>query len=246
VAVINVKCIHCQSNQVIKYGKTQNEKQRYRCCASSCSHTFLLDYSYKGCLPHKKQDIVTMALNASGIRDTARVLGVSLQTILTTIKKKASSLIKVNWNLLNRTCPDNREVLVLPIETELDEQWSFVQNKENRRWLWVALHHRTSEILAFTFGSRKDEVCKKLKKLLEPFNISRYFTDGLPAYQRLLPSDQHEAGKRNTQKIERKFLTLRTRIKRLARKTICFSKKEIMHDTVIGLFINRFEFSRNV
>ena len=121
-----------------------------------------------------------------------------------------------------------------------------MQNKGNRRWLWVALHHHTSDILTFTFGSRKDEVCQKLKKLLGPFNVTRYFTDGLPAYQRLLPPEQHEVGKRNTQKIERKFLTLRTRIKRLARKTICFSKEEIMHDTVIGLFINRFEFGRNV
>jgi insertion element IS1 protein InsB len=35
---------------------------------------------------------------------------------------------------------------------------------------------------------------------------------------------------------------LRTRIKRLACKTICFSKTILMHDTVIGLFINRYEF----
>lgn len=42
--------------------------------------------------------------------------------------------------------------------------------------------------------------------------------------------------------IERKHLTLRTRIKRLARKTICFSKSIEMHDIVIGLFINREEF----
>jgi hypothetical protein len=47
---------------------------------------------------------------------------------------------------------------------------------------------------------------------------------------------------RTTQKIERKHLTLRTRIKRLARKTICFSKSIVMHDIVIGLFINRYEF----
>ncbi len=57
---------------------------------------------------------------------------------------------------------------------------------------------------------------------------------------------QHEEGKRNTQQIERKFLNLRTRIKRLARKTICFSTSELMHDTIIGLFINRFEFQRIV
>ncbi|MBW4472441.1 MAG: IS1 family transposase [Stenomitos rutilans HA7619-LM2] len=49
-------------------------------------------------------------------------------------------------------------------------------------------------------------------------------------------------GKQCTQKIERKHLTLRTRLKRLARRTICFSKSEWMHDIVIGLFINRYEF----
>ena len=45
-----------------------------------------------------------------------------------------------------------------------------------------------------------------------------------------------------TQAIERKHLTLRKRIKRLARKTICFSTLERMHDIVIGLFIHRYEF----
>src|SRR3989449_5432050 len=50
----------------------------------------------------------------------------------------------------------------------------------------------------------------------------------------------HSPGKRNTQKIERKHLTLRTRIKRLVRKTICFSKTIQMHDIVIGLFVNRY------
>ena len=53
-------------------------------------------------------------------------------------------------------------------------------------------------------------------------------------------------GKRNTQKIERKHLTLRTRIKRLVRKTICFSKTTQMHDIVIGLFVNSYAFGRAV
>jgi len=53
----------------------------------------------------------------------------------------------------------------------------------------------------------------------------------------------HQPGKRNTQKIERKHLSLRTRIKRLAGKTICFSKSTQMHAIVIGLFINRYEFA---
>lgn len=136
--------------------------------------------------------------------------------------------------------------MLLPISLELDEQWSFVGNKSNQRWLWLALNHQTSEVLAYTFGDRTDATCNKLKRLLKPFNVKHYYTDGLGAYHRLLPYKLHEEGKKNTQKIERKFLTLRTRIKRLARKTICFSKSELMHDTIIGLFINRFEFHRNV
>ena len=52
--------------------------------------------------------------------------------------------------------------------------------------------------------------------------------------------------KENTQKIESKPINLRTRIKRLVRRTICFSKTERMHDLVIGLFINRYEFGRSL
>ena len=120
--------------------------------------------------------------------------------------------------------------------------WSFVGGKSNQRWLWHAIDHDTGEVLAYILGKRKDEVFTKLKALLEPFGIRHYYTDDWGAYERLLNKDSHHIGKRNTQKIERKHLTLRTRIKRLARRTICFSKLEKMHDIVIGLFINRYEF----
>lgn len=127
-------------------------------------------------------------------------------------------------------------------ESELDEMWSYVGNKANQRWLWHAIDRLTGQVLAYTFGQRKDEVFLQLKTLLEPFGIKRYCTDGWGAYERNLPVELHEIGKRKTQRIERKHLRLRTRIKRLMRKTICFSKTEFMHDLVIGLFINRYEF----
>jgi insertion element IS1 protein InsB len=95
-------------------------------------------------------------------------------------------------------------------------------------------------------GGRSDDVFLKLKQLLEPFGIKRFYTDGWGAYERHLDSEQHQVGKANTQKIERKHLTLRHRIKRLARRTICFSKSETVHDVVIGLYINRHEFGLSV
>ncbi len=78
--------------------------------------------------------------------------------------------------------------------------------------------------------------------MLEPFGLTRFYTDHWGAYTRHLDAEVHSPGKRHTQKIERKHLTLRTRIKRLVRKTICFSKSIQMHDIVIGLFVNRYAF----
>jgi insertion element IS1 protein InsB len=128
------------------------------------------------------------------------------------------------------------------LEAEADEMWSYVQRKSQQRWLWHAINHQTGAILAYVLADHKDQAFLQLKALLEPFGISQYYTDAWGAYDRHLEPAIHTVGKRHTQKIERKHLTLRTRIKRLARKTICFSKTILMHDTVIGLFINRYEF----
>jgi insertion element IS1 protein InsB len=100
----------------------------------------------------------------------------------------------------------------------------------------------TGKVLAYVFDTRRDEVFLKLKELLDSFGIKKYCTDGWGAFSRNLPAEQHEIGKRKTQRIERKHLQLRTRVKKLQRKTICFSKSEEMQDLVIGMFINRYEF----
>ena len=118
--------------------------------------------------------------------------------------------------------------------------------KSNQRWLWCAVDHLTNTLLAFVFGRRKDYVFKELKAMLEPFKISRYYTDDWGAYERYLEAKNHETGKRNTQKIERKNLNFRTWTKRLTRRTLCFSKNENMHDTVIGLMINKVEFGLDI
>jgi insertion element IS1 protein InsB len=128
------------------------------------------------------------------------------------------------------------------LEVELDEMQSFVGDKEAARWLWHALDHRTGHIVAYVVGSRADDAFLALKTLLGPFGITHYYADKWGAYQRHLPAEQHTVGKCYLQKIERKHLTLRTRLKRLMRQTLCFSRSIEMHDLVIGLFINRYEF----
>src|SRR2546422_568397 len=93
----------------------------------------------------------------------------------------------------------------------MNEMWSFVGNKGNPRWLWHAIDHHTGAVLAYVFGRRKDEVFLRLKALLEPFGLTRFYTDHWGAYTRHLDPDVHSPGKRNTQKIERQHLTLQTR-----------------------------------
>jgi insertion element IS1 protein InsB len=75
-------------------------------------------------------------------------------------------------------------VIWLADEAEVDEMWSFVGRKKEPRWLWHAVDHRSGKVLAYVFGRRQDEVFLKLKALLEPFGITRYYTDYWGAYTR--------------------------------------------------------------
>ena len=167
--------------------------------------------------------------------------------MLNELRKKETALESVNTALLCTLNPDEVTVDIERAgEAEMDEMWSFVRHKGTPRWLWHAIDHGTGTVLAYAFGCRKDAVLLKLQALLEPFGLTHYYTDRWGAYTRHLDSEKHTASKRYTQKIERKHLTLRTRIKRLVRKTICFSKSTQMHDIVIGLFVNRYAFGRPV
>jgi len=242
---IAVRCPHCQSEQIVKRGKTGCGTQRYLCQNPTCATgSFLLDYRYLGRLPAVKHQIIDMSLNASGVRDTARVLRISTDTVLRELRRKEAALESVNTAFLRTRNPDDIAVAIecAGEDAEMDEMWSFVGNKGNPRWLWHAIDHHTGAVLAYVFGRRKDAVFLQLKALLEPFGLTRFYTDHWGAYERHLDPDMHSPGKRNTQKIERKHLTLRTRIKRLVRKTICFSKSIQMHDIAIGLFVNRYAF----
>ena len=159
------------------------------------------------------------------------------------LKKKEPAVKQVNERLLKSLDPAQLDVIIRQVkDAEVDEMWSFVGSKSQQRWLWHAIDHQTGQVLAYVCGTREDETFLKLKELLAPFGITHFYTDGWGAYCRHLDPAQHTVGKRHTQKIERKHTTLRARIKRLVRKTICFSRSTFMHDLVIGLFINRYEF----
>ena len=89
MAKIEVKCPKCGKREVIKYGKSPEGKQRYKCKNTNCKcTTFLLEYSYNGAQPNIESTIIKMAANASGIRDTSRVLEISTAKVMKTLKKR--------------------------------------------------------------------------------------------------------------------------------------------------------------
>ena len=83
-----VQCPQCQSTSVIKAGKQTNGTQRYRCQNQRCARRiFLLQYQDRGRVPEVRRQVIDMAINGSGIRDTARVLRISPTTVIATLQR---------------------------------------------------------------------------------------------------------------------------------------------------------------
>jgi IS1 family transposase len=140
--------------------------------------------------------------------------------------------------------PDLKETL-LPAQAddilELDELWSFVRFRKNKRWLWTVLCRRTRQIIAFTIGDRSEKTCRKLwKRIPVAYRSCHSFSDFWDAYQKVFPKETHQSvGKDSGQvnHMERWNCTLRQKNARYVRKTLSFSKSDHMHHIVTRWFI---------
>ena len=177
-------------------------------------------------MKHIRELIVPMCLNSSGIRDIARVLRVSATTVIKVIRQSAQLLP-----------PENLPERIADLE--LDEMWSFIEKKKNQCWLWLAYSPKHKQMLAFALGRRTDESCQNLLEKLQSVQVTRFYTDNWESYQNLIPEVRHWIGKRGTQRIERQNLNFRTHLKRLQRRTICFSKSKQMLEAIVRLYIHQ-------
>jgi IS1 family transposase len=160
-----------------------------------------------GVSPGLKKAIIKWAVDGAGIRATARGLGVSTDTVIKELKKKNQI------EYVNKKYFETRKNGVIRIE--MDEMGSFYQDKKHQVWLWRAVDHETGEAVAFWFGTREHKNPDKLLKLLEPLKPSKVYTDGNYAYYERFSPEVLTVTKKNTQKIERKYLSLRTWCARL-------------------------------
>jgi IS1 family transposase len=153
-----------------------------------------------------------MLVRGIGIRDISTVLGISITKVLNVLKSGIYQ-IKPEQSHYDRL--------------ETDEFWTYVGKKKNKVWLIYAYHRESGEIVAYVWGKRDLKTAKKLRRRLQRLGISydRVATDDWDSFLSAFGEDNQETGKEYTGGIEGNNCRLRHRIRRVFRKTCCFSKK---------------------
>ena len=132
-------------------------------------------------------------------------------------------------------------------ELELDEMWSWVLRRKNKRWLWLALCRRTRQIVAYALGCRGEATCRVLWDAIPTaYQTGLCYSDLWEAYSQVVPVSQHDRSDKRgrTNHIERYNNTVRQRVGRLVRQTLSFSKCDQMHEAAIKLFIHHYNHSK--
>ena len=225
-------CTKCGSDEIVKKGKDKKGKQKFHCHTCGAWGTLEPAVSYT---QQRKEEILRAYQERPSMRGIERIFGVAGQTLARWLEEKANSLPDLGATLAQVEADD-----VL----ELDELWSFVLKKVNKRWVWIALCRRTRQIVAYFIGDRSEKSCWELwKRIPEAYKKCCSYSDFWQAYQKVFPSETHQAvGKESgqTAHVERWNCTLRQRIARFVRKTLSFSKSDFYHAIVLKIFIHNY------
>ncbi len=231
-------CPKCNSEHTVKNGLRQNGKQNFKCL--SCGRQFVENPS-----PHYRISEETRALADRLLLEKIPLAGIARAA------QVSERWLQYYVNEKYETVP--KKVNVKPKEksrltAECDEMWSFVNSKENRRWIWLAIDRDTCEIIGVHVGSRDRTGAQALWDSLPPVyrQCAVCYTDFWSAYEKIIPGKRHRAvGKETgqTNHIERFNNTMRQRISRLVRSTLSFSKKIENHIGAIWNFIHYYNAS---
>lgn len=213
-------CPFCYSSSIIKNGTTKTRKQQYVC--KQCNRRFLDYYSYKAYRKEINPQIIQLTKEGLGIRSTARILNISVTTLLKRIQTISESI--------------ETPVLSFGKTYELDELRFFIRKKTNLIWLAYAIDSKTKEVAGFYIGKRNNKTLNSVVKTLLYAKAEKIFTDRLRNYQYLIPTEIHGTKRYGTNGIERKNLSIRTHLKRLNRRTICFPKSSHLTTAILKIY----------
>ena len=217
--VMEKKC-SCGSSKLIKHGFTKSKSQRLKCL--TCNKTRVGKYSNKACHPDINQHIVVLTKEGLGIRSTARVLTISPTTLL-------KRLLSIARNVVRPAISKGKTY-------EVDELCTFIGNKKRVVWIAYALERESRKVVSYSVGSRTNKTLQVVLNSLHLSEAKSIYTDGLQNYRYLISKDIHKITRFGTNHIERNNLTLRTRLKRLSRRTICYSKSLGIITAVLSIY----------
>ena len=215
-----MKCQFCEG-KCQKAGKQKNGTQKHYC--SQCKKYQQKIYRYKAYESRTSPMISELMCEGLGIRSTARVLKIGINTVLRRIVLIAASISKP-------PIPQNQPSF------EVDELWTYIGRKENEYWLAYGLDRKTGLVVDFVVGKRTKATLKILIDRLLTTGVKKIRTDRLTHYQRLIPKAIHRFGAYAINHIERKNLSIRTHLKRLSRRTICFSRSLLLLESCLKIY----------
>lgn len=215
-------CCRCvgEIRCMIKYGKTKSGNQRYIC--KRCKKTRVENYVYQAYKPGIDQNIIQFTKEGLGIRSTSRILKISTTTLLKRIVLIAKNICQ--------------PIISKGKNYEVDEICTYVRHKQNSIWLVYALEKDSKKVVGFNVGKRTNKTLSRVLDTLKLSEAKKIFTDKLKNYKYLIDSKLHSVKRFGTNHIERQNLTLRTHLKRLNRRTICFSKSLIVLISVLKIY----------
>ena len=216
-------CIYC-AGKLVRNGFSEAKKQRYKC--KSCRKTIVNNYTYNAYFSNINKQIMLLLREGLGVRSIARILQISATTLL---KRIITISAAVSLPVIQSEC-----------SYEIDELCTFVKAKSKRIWIVYALERESKNIVDFNVGNRSIVTLKKVVDKVLKANPIAVFTDKLNSYQSLIPKCIHKTVRFGTNNIERANLTLRTHLKRLNRRTICFGKTEVMLKAVLKIYFGGF------
>ena len=212
-----MNCKFC-NGKCVKDGHQKNGIQRYEC--KDCHRKQQASYAYNAYDPSLNKSITTFIKEGVGIRSIARILEISITTLTKRILSISSSIITPH--------------IIADAVYEVDEIKTFVGRKKDHIWVAYALNCADKSVVCFSVGPRTNETLSKVTDKLA--NARLIYTDKLRQYKFLISPEIHRTAHRGTNHIERHNLTIRTHIKRLTRRTICFSRKAIMLYAVLKIY----------
>lgn len=215
-----MECKKCKA-LCIKAGRQKDGTQKYQC--KGCKKYQQAAYKNLACQEHIMKAITKLLIEGVGINSIARILNISVSTVINKIKLKARLITKPLTMLANRIY-------------EMDELWTFVGNKKNEIWISYMIDRVNKQVVDYKVGARTKENLKAITDQVLCMNPTKICTNGLNIYKTLVPASLHQVGLPNTRHIERFNLNLRTHLKRLSRKTICFSKSKIMLEACLKIY----------